>query len=132
MGSARAIVTDIPGTTRDALEALVDVRGIPVTLVDTAGLRESAEPVEKIGVARAREEAARADAVFYVFDVSAGFSAEDEQAFADVAEKPRILVANKSDRAPGGSLPEGAAPICGLSPEAGARLSRASRRRDRR
>ena len=79
VGSARAIVTEIPGTTRDALEALVDVRGIPVTLVDTAGLRESEEPVEKIGVARAREEAARADAILYVFDGSEDFSGEDAQ-----------------------------------------------------
>ncbi len=123
VGSARAIVTDIPGTTRDALEALVDVRGIPVTLVDTAGLRESEEPVEKLGVARAREEAVRADAILYVFDASAGFSAEDASALARVAEKPRILVANKTDRTPAGPLPEDASPLCGLSPDAGARLS---------
>ncbi len=123
VGSARAIVTDIPGTTRDALEALVDVRGIPVTLVDTAGLRESDEPVEKIGVARAREEAARADAILYVYDASEGFSVEDGSALAEVAEKPLILIANKVDRTPAGPLPEGASPLCGLSPEAGARLS---------
>jgi tRNA modification GTPase len=123
VGSARAIVTEIPGTTRDALEALVDVRGIPVTLVDTAGLRESGEPVERIGVARAREEAARADAVLYVFDGSAGFSAEDASAVAEVSGKPRILVANKADRASAGPLPESATPVCGLAPDAGARLT---------
>ena len=93
-------MTEIPGTTRDALEALVDVRGIPVTLVDTAGLRESEEPVEKIGVSRAREEAAKADAILYVFDGSEDFSSEDAQALAEIPEKPRILVANKAGSRP--------------------------------
>jgi tRNA modification GTPase len=124
VGSARAIVTEIPGTTRDALEALVDVRGIPVTLVDTAGLRESEEPVEKIGVERAREEAARADVILYVFDGSEGFTAEDEKACAEIEDKPRVLVANKADRASAGKDPEGAAPLCGLAPDAGATLSK--------
>jgi len=123
VGSARAIVTEIPGTTRDALEALVDVRGIPVTLVDTAGLRESDDPVEKIGVARAREEAARADAILYVFDGSEGFSDEDAQAFAGIPEMPRILVANKADRGRADNLPGDATPVCGLSSDAGSRLS---------
>ena len=121
-GSARAIVTEIPGTTRDALEALVDLRGIPVTVVDTAGLRDSQDPVEKIGVARAREEAERADAVLYVFDASEGFSAEDAGAFAALAGRPRVLVANKSDRDPGGPVPEGAERLCGLEEGAGRRL----------
>ena len=123
VGTARAIVTEIPGTTRDALEALVDVRGIPVTLVDTAGLRESDDPVEKIGVARAREEAARADAILYVFDGSEGFSDEDAQAFAGIPEMPRILVANKADRGRADNLPGDATPVCGLSSDAGSRLS---------
>ena len=86
-GSARAIVTEIPGTTRDALEAVVDIRGVPVTVVDTAGLRASEDPVEKIGVARAREEAARADAALYVFDASSGFDAEDARAFGGARRK---------------------------------------------
>ncbi len=73
-GSARAIVTEIPGTTRDALESLVDIGGVPVTLVDTAGLRESTDVVERIGVERAREEGEKADAVLYVYDASVGFS----------------------------------------------------------
>ena len=122
-GSARAIVTDIPGTTRDALEALVDVRGIPVTVVDTAGLRDSEEPVEKIGVARAREEAARADAILYVFDGAAGFSEEDRHALGEVAETPRVLVANKADRGRGKNAPEDAVPFCGLDSDAGTKLT---------
>src|SRR5262249_15543077 len=82
VGSARAIVTEIPGTTRDTLESVVEVRGIPVTVVDTAGLRATEDVVEKIGVARAEEEAGRADAVIYVYDAANGFSAEDREALA--------------------------------------------------
>ena len=121
-GSARAIVTEIPGTTRDALEAVVDIRGVPVTVVDTAGLRNSEDPVEKIGVARAREEAERADAALYVFDAAVGFDAEDELAFGALADKPRVLVANKADRPAAGPVPEGARRLCGLAADAGERL----------
>lgn len=122
VGSERAIVTEIPGTTRDTLEALLDIRGIPVTLVDTAGLRETEDVVERIGVARARAEAEKADAALYVFDASEGFGPEDEEAFSRLAEKPRVLVANKADRSAAVPLPERAAALCGLAPEAGETL----------
>ena len=122
VGSARAIVTEIPGTTRDALEAVVDVRGIAVTVVDTAGLRATEDVVEKIGVARAHQEAGRADAVIYVYDASGGLAAEDSDALARIADTPRVLVANKSDLAPEAALPEGAVRLCGLEPSAGERL----------
>jgi len=72
VGSARAIVTDVPGTTRDTLEGAIDVAGIPIELVDTAGLRETEDPVEKIGVARAREAGRGSDAVLYVIDAGQG------------------------------------------------------------
>ena len=123
VGSARAIVTEIPGTTRDALEAVVDVRGIPVTLVDTAGLRETDEPVERIGVARAREEAAKADALVYVLDGAEGLTAEDARALGELPDTPRVLLANKADRGRAAGLPEEAISICGLSADAGRRLS---------
>ncbi|HEY3204043.1 MAG TPA: tRNA uridine-5-carboxymethylaminomethyl(34) synthesis GTPase MnmE [Thermoanaerobaculia bacterium] len=124
LGVARAIVTEIPGTTRDTLEGVVDIRGIPVTLIDTAGLRATTDIVEKIGVERAREEAERADAILYVFDAFEGFEAEDEAALALLDGKPRILIANKIDRMPEGwsSVRRDARPLCGLGLETGERL----------
>lgn len=123
LGTARAIVTDVPGTTRDALEATVDVRGVPVDLVDTAGLRETDDRVERIGVARAREEGEKAAAVLYVFDASEGWSEEDRAALAALNGKPVAVVANKIDRlAKDADLPDAALALCGLAPDAGARL----------
>ena len=121
LGSARAIVTEIPGTTRDALDGALDVKGIPVTVVDTAGLRAAEDPVEAIGVARALEEAEKADAVLYVFDAAKGLTSEDKTALAKLADKPVLLVANKIDTVgarTGTALPEGALPLCGVAPEA--------------
>jgi tRNA modification GTPase len=74
----RSIVTEIPGTTRDWIEAWVSVEGIPVRLVDTAGLRESAESVEKIGVDRSRKLLQEADIVLYVIDGALGITNEDK------------------------------------------------------
>jgi tRNA modification GTPase len=119
LGSARAIVTEIPGTTRDALDAALDVAGVPVTVVDTAGLRATGDPVEAIGVARALEEAQKADAVLYVFDAAKGLADEDREALANLPDKPVFLVANKIDTVRlGTALPEGALPLCGVAPEA--------------
>lgn len=121
VGSPRAIVTEIPGTTRDSIDAMLDVSGVPVTLVDTAGLRATEDPVESIGVARSREEAQRADAILYVFDAAAGWSEEDRAALSLFAAdgKPVLLVANKSDTARAGVAPkEGATPLCAVAPEA--------------
>ncbi len=98
-----AIVTAIAGTTRDVIEVQLDLGGVPVTLLDTAGLRESADPIEAEGVARARHRAAQADLRLLV--VEAGTA-------ADVAESEgTILVANKIDRIPRPEIPGGAAPI---------------------
>ncbi|HKD16877.1 MAG TPA: GTPase, partial [Thermoanaerobaculia bacterium] len=122
LGRDRAIVTEIAGTTRDTLEAELDLGGVPVTLVDTAGLRATNDLVEAIGVERAREEARRADVVVYVFDASAGPGAGDEEALALASDAPKVLVANKADRLPSSpsSMPEGAALLCGIAPDAGA------------
>ena len=128
VGSARAIVTEVPGTTRDTLEATIDVCGIPVELVDTAGLRHTEDRVERIGVERAREEGERAAAILYVYDASEGWTDADRAAVAAFDGRPVAVVANKVDRlagtariAPSSSDPAALA-LCGLAPDAGARL----------
>ena len=95
VGSERAIVTDIPGTTRDVLEATIDVRGIPVTLLDTAGLRSGADTVEAIGIERAAEAGKRADAVLYLFDCRDGLTELDKAMLAQL--RCPLVVAAKSD-----------------------------------
>lgn len=97
LGSDRAIVTAIPGTTRDVIEERVDLAGLPVVLVDTAGLRESGEEVEQLGMARSREEVAAADVVIAVFDGSRPWTGEDEEVVNATRQIRRILLANKSD-----------------------------------
>lgn len=126
VGSARAIVTEIPGTTRDTLDAVVDVGGIPVEVVDTAGLRGSEDPVERIGIERARAAGETADAVVYVYDTTRDWRPEDAAELAALDGKPAVIVANKADLAgPGAGVaatPAAAHPLCGLSPDAGPRL----------
>ena len=97
-GEERAIVTETPGTTRDYLHADISIGGVPVTLVDTAGLRETADPVEREGVRRSREIAASADLVLFVLDGSRAASDEDRSAYEEIADRPHLVVLNKSDR----------------------------------
>ena len=92
----RAIVTDIPGTTRDVIEDTVILSGIPLKIMDTAGIRATADPVEKIGVDRSREALARADLILFVIDHN-GLDSEEEQLLASCAGKKVIVVCNKSD-----------------------------------
>ena len=103
----RSIVTDVPGTTRDWIEDWVSLEGIPVRLTDTAGLRDSEDPVEKLGIRRSRELLDEADLVLYIVDGSVGITGED-RAFFDGAQKPFIPLWNKADIAappPGDSFP---------------------------
>ena len=93
----RAIVDDTPGTTRDFLQAEVVVGGIPVLLVDTAGLRETKDPVERKGVARSKGIIAQADLVLFVLDGAREVKEEDRQAFEEARERPHLIVVNKSD-----------------------------------
>jgi len=94
----RAIVTDLPGTTRDLLESELVLEGVPLTLLDTAGIRPTTDPVERLGIERSREALATADAVLLLFDLSAGWRAEDEALAALVPEGvPVLRVGNKAD-----------------------------------
>jgi tRNA modification GTPase len=93
----RAIVTDIPGTTRDALEEYVNVRGIPFRLVDTAGIRDTVDVVERIGVEKSREMVSAAELILLVFNQHEGITDEDRVLLAQTAGLPRLLVLNKSD-----------------------------------
>jgi len=96
----RAIVTDLPGTTRDLLESELVLDGVPLTLLDTAGIRETGDRVEQLGIARSREALAAADVVLLLFDLSAGWTAADEALRALVpAGVPLLVVGNKADAA---------------------------------
>ncbi|MEH2154868.1 tRNA uridine-5-carboxymethylaminomethyl(34) synthesis GTPase MnmE [Nostoc sp.] len=95
--SDRAIVTDLPGTTRDVVESQLVVGGIPVQVLDTAGIRETTDQVEKIGVERSRRAANAADLVLLTIDASAGWTEGDEEIYKKVQHRPLIIVINKID-----------------------------------
>lgn len=96
----RAIVTDVPGTTRDILTGTMELHGIPVTVRDTAGLRETADTVEKIGVQRAQEAIRQADAVILVIDAGLPLSCEDRALLLSPPEGDFAVALNKSDLPP--------------------------------
>lgn len=93
----RAIVTSVPGTTRDVIEEYMNIRGIPLRLADTAGIRETDDLVEKEGIKLAREILDRADIVLFVLDGSQSISDEDRRLAGVLKEKMVIVVINKSD-----------------------------------
>lgn len=101
LGSDRAIVTEIPGTTRDQIHERFVVNDIPVSLIDTAGLRETEDVVESIGVERSRMAMADADLVVVLIDASEKVSKEDIEILRSVEELPHIVVANKIDKISG-------------------------------
>ena len=93
----RAIVTPHPGTTRDSIEATVDLRGCPVTFVDTAGIRESAGEVEQLGIERAKAEMHRADLLLFILDNSLPLFEEDRFIYRNLPSVPYVIVLNKID-----------------------------------
>lgn len=93
----RAIVTEIPGTTRDSLSETVDLNGIPVMLQDTAGVRRSEDRIESLGVERTRRAIADSDLVVVVLDGSQPFIAEDEDVLREVKDLTYVVAINKSD-----------------------------------
>jgi tRNA modification GTPase len=105
LGHERAIVSSVPGTTRDTIEETANIRGIPVVFVDTAGLREARDPIEQEGIRRSRQSAERAELVLEVVDMSA--SGQDEAVILseNQTSRPRIVVLNKADLPPAWLLP---------------------------
>ena len=97
VGRDRAIVSPVPGTTRDTIEEAVDIGGLPVVLVDTAGVRDAQDLIEAEGVRRSREAIDRADLILLVFDGSEPITPHDVELLGSTGGKPRVLVVNKID-----------------------------------
>ncbi len=93
----RAIVTDIPGTTRDSLSEVISLQDVPVLLTDTAGVRASTDRIETLGVERTRRAMADADLIVLVLDGSQPLTSDDQEVMAEVADSPYIIALNKSD-----------------------------------
>jgi tRNA modification GTPase len=93
----RAIVTDIPGTTRDSLSELLNLEGVPVLLTDTAGVRSAEDPIERLGIERTRQAMADADLIVAVIDGSQPLTSEDESLIAELPARDHIIAINKSD-----------------------------------
>ncbi len=98
LGRDRAIVTDIPGTTRDTLEELAHIRGIPVRLVDTAGIREADDLIERSGIERSRASIRQAQVVLWIVDGSAPYAPQAWKPEEHHVAGPVLVVANKCDR----------------------------------
>ncbi|HEB70902.1 MAG TPA: tRNA uridine-5-carboxymethylaminomethyl(34) synthesis GTPase MnmE [Desulfobulbus sp.] len=95
----RALVTSIPGTTRDTIEEMISIRGIPVHLVDTAGIRAHDDRVEELGIERARRKLAEADLVLFLVDAGAGITDQDRMLYDSIREQKHLVVLNKIDLA---------------------------------
>lgn len=93
----RAIVTEIPGTTRDTIEETVSIRNIPVYLVDTAGIRETSDKVEKIGIEKSKEAFNNADFIIFILDGSNELSEEDKEIIEYMKERKSLVLVNKND-----------------------------------
>lgn len=97
LSTDRAIVTDVPGTTRDSLSEVISLQGIPVLLTDTAGVRDSEDKIENMGVERSRRAMADADLLVVVLDGSRHLTAEDRQILAEVEDTTHLIALNKKD-----------------------------------
>ena len=93
----RAIVTDIPGTTRDTIEEYVNIKGIPLRIIDTAGIRNTEDKIEEIGVEKAKSEIENADMIIAVFDISRELTDEDYEIIELIKNKKSIIIINKVD-----------------------------------
>lgn len=97
LGRERALVTEIPGTTRDSIEETIDLNGIPLKLIDTAGLRDTEDPIEKLGVARTTALFEESDIVLAVFDLGEGMLEADHKIIKMLDQEKTIIVLNKKD-----------------------------------
>lgn len=125
LSAERAIVTDVPGTTRDSLSEVVSIEGIPVLLVDTAGVRATEDKVENLGVERTRRAIADADLILVILDGSESLTVEDKEVLAEVGGLPHLLAVNKSDLETfslNGLLREASVPVIPISAKTGAGL----------
>jgi len=102
LGHDRAIVSPVPGTTRDTIEETANIRGVPVILIDTAGLREARDEIEREGIRRSRQTLENAEFVLQVIDSSEGAGDTGEVDLPDLASKKRLVVFNKVDLRPKG------------------------------
>lgn len=93
----RAIVTDIPGTTRDTVEEMIQIDGIPIQIVDTAGIRQTGDEVERLGVEKSKAYAAQADLILMMLDSSRPLEQEDKEILSFIQDKHSIVLLNKSD-----------------------------------
>ncbi|MDN6356240.1 MAG: GTP-binding protein, partial [Lactiplantibacillus plantarum] len=93
----KAIVTDVAGTTRDVIEEYVNVRDVPLKLIDTAGIRETDDKVEKIGVERSKQAITQADLVLLILNNSEALTDEDRTLLAATQDKKRLVILNKTD-----------------------------------
>ncbi len=97
----KAIVTSIPGTTRDSLESDIILENVPFTLIDTAGIRTTEDEVEKLGIEKSKEALAGAEVIIMIFDLTSGWTTEDEELLINIPpEIPKLIVGNKSDIVP--------------------------------
>ncbi len=100
LGADRAIVTPIPGTTRDVIEDSIALGGVPLLLADTAGLRDSTDPIERLGIDRTRRHAGESDLLIAVFDYSRPLDSDDANVIATCAGRPGVAILNKRDLPP--------------------------------
>jgi tRNA modification GTPase len=97
LGRDRAIVSPVPGTTRDTIEETANIRGLPVVFIDTAGLREAHDDIEREGVRRSRQSLAQAELILHVLDAGEPITGADRNYLSEFADKQRIIVRNKTD-----------------------------------
>lgn len=97
LGAERALVTEIPGTTRDVIEEMVNIRGIPLRLIDTAGIRDGVGVVESLGIERTKRAVDQADIVLAMFDATTGFEQMDRMVLDLLADKQSLILLNKMD-----------------------------------